>query len=250
MGRARSSEHRSEGDRLDRGMRLQPDASRYIDALRASALLLAIVCPGAAASANSCVSEIRLAIAARNPESVNRSCWHIGPIFLGMNRQELLRTLNKPAYDAVNATVETLVYLYPRDLNQRLAAHPVRDTGLKYSQLVISLLNDEVVRVQAVADEDDATFPFAFAGIRMGAPLSEVVSRFGAFRGTNRSHDFFQYWPVPISFDTDDSGRIYGYTIARDMNIIGRLPNGSAPRISLHRNRKTGFIYGVDVGRP
>lgn len=106
------------------------------------------------------------------------ACAHIGPLALGMRKQQVLAALGQPDVthtDAVDPNRLSLLYLYPRDIKAQLAQHPRRAGTLVQGELAVGLRNDRVSNLIAFADQRRPR-PSIYSAIR-SAPRSTASSK-------------------------------------------------------------------------
>ncbi|MFW9355653.1 secreted signal peptide protein, partial [Xanthomonas perforans] len=96
-------------------------------------LLFGLVAPPSRAASNdgkACSRALHLTfITSASATTLPAACAHIGPLALGMRKQQVLAALGQPDVthtDAVDPNRLSLLYLYPRDIKAQLAQHPRR----------------------------------------------------------------------------------------------------------------------------
>ena len=199
-------------------------------------LLLALAVPGltvpawAETPSGDCLSAIKAADAHHRADKVPADCWRMGPLHLGMTSAQLhtllgspdaSRTLDLP-YRGRKYPVMQLRYVYPRNLKNWLRLAPERLADFRPVILTMSFFKNALAAVN-VGDthraevpackpsiqsrgffRKGADFPYGFHGLTLGAPIASVAAHFGRFSSINNSHDFRNYWPVPLSVDGGD----------------------------------------------
>ena len=194
-------------------------------------------------SAVDCAHQIHRAVDMGEAEDVATSCWHIGPVALDMSRSEVERALGSPDYYASAPSRPAIpryaisYYVFPRDLSERLAKRPTREFAHRILEL--RYVDDKVVRISdnppeatwsprcggpqdGAADQhekgDDSVRDFAplevFATAKVGDDLRSVTHKFGKKYSWNSSRDFYNYWPIPVTFDVDpDTSLVTGFAL-------------------------------------
>jgi hypothetical protein len=175
----------------------------------------------------------------------------MGPLHLGMTRAQLRTLLGQPgasqnlilSYRRRKYPVTQLFYVYPRNLKNWLRLAPARQADFHPVTLQLSLFKDAVVAI-GVSDtarsaatactpsiqrhafvRGGVDFPYGFHGLTLGAPLASVAARFGRFASSNNSHDFGNYWPVPLSVDGDDMVSGIQFATGMAFATIGGIPD-------------------------
>ncbi len=222
-----------------------------------------------------CRADIARAIARAQADPVSgipAACWRVGPLSLGLPAVALDRVLgpadetNTLAPDGLGSgrTYESRIYAFPREWRAEMVRHPSGEPRLRFLEVVIwdarvvAISNDPSGRIHGGAPcdgpaphadpparIDPADFrPFeTFLGIPLGAPAARLTGWFGAPPAHNRSDDWLNYLPVPLTFDRDDdSGRITGFAIGLDEDAATR---GGGYDITLTRDPKTCVITGI-----
>jgi hypothetical protein len=199
-------------------------------ALTGAAAVLALTVPALAETpSKTCLAVIRTADGRHKPDAVPADCWRIGPLRMGMTFAQARTLLGVPgasralsvAYRRRKFPVTRLFYVYPRNLKNwlRLAPSPQADfhpviLKLDFSkEALVAISVDDNAFISAPPclpsaqgrglARKGADFPYGFHGLTLGAPLSSVVARFGAFAGTNQPRAVHHYWPVPLSVEGD-----------------------------------------------
>jgi hypothetical protein len=222
-----------------------------------------------------CRAAIAQEIAGSPASVVPGACWRVGPLRLGMTGDEVEQRLGAPVERATVAggdqgqpAYEVRIFAFPRDWSAQ-ARHPARLRFLEVllaQDHVVRIDNDpgSVVRDGACAGADRAPRidmggepagfqPFqVFAGVPVGAPTSDLASRFGRAPASNRPHDWRSYLPVPITFDADPAtGRITGFAIAADE---ASATTAAPVEMTIVRDHQTcrylGLAFGTEARRP
>lgn len=222
--------------------------------------------------ANACAAQIKAQTAHRRPAAA--ACWHVGPLALGMTPEEVAALIGPPDHEGAgppdplpaqpaHAGYRDAVYLFPRDLAQRLQREPQAELSLR--SLTISYFEGRAVRIDTVgtveirsracpvatpdvkiAGAPDGFAPFrSFAGVREGDPTSLLTRRFGKPMTVNRPGDFYTYMPTPLTVDIDlDHRAVGGFTIGADTEAVFL---GGVTKLELTRDpatcRVTGFGF-------
>ena len=235
-----------------------------------AALALALAAassPPHAPTPSACAAQVRRA----DPARVAPGCWRVGPLTIGMARVEARRRIGDPdaAYEIDGALaggptrLHDEVYVFPRDLAQRLAARPVAAVDFKLLELTYD--EDRLVRIsnapgakvssphcghaalstRAVSLQPRAFAPFEqFAGVRVGEPMAQVRRALGSRSSTNRPGDFINYWPLPLTLATYDTRRLSGFAVAE---TEGMSIQGAAASIDLDLDPVTCRTRGFHV---
>ncbi len=163
----------------------------------------------------------------------------MGPIGLGDSRTAVEARIGKPVAEA--AVTDSL--LMPRRYRAALYVFPGTTTSrngrLRFRMTELLYYNDQIAAINdspgARIDNTRCSTRFAndplkdveigvvigpflrFDGIKIGDRLVTLSHLFGRAPGTNRSKDWYSYWPIPITFDADpDTQIIDGIAIAMD----------------------------------
>ncbi len=203
---------------------------------------------------------------------VPAACWRVGPLSVGLLAVAVARVLG-PADETIKLApdglgpgraYESRIYTFPRDWRAEIARHPSGEPRLRFLEVliwdgrVVAISNDPSGRIQGgppcrgpapradpPARIDPADFrPFEiFLGVSLGAPAARLAGWFGAPPAHNRSDDWLNYLPVPLTFDRDDdNGRITGFAIGLDEDAVTR---GGGYHLTLTRDPKTCVITGI-----
>jgi hypothetical protein len=79
---------------------------------------------------------------------IEPSCWHIGPVILGMSPRDVEYALGVADSRTINrAGSFTAFYVFPRDLGERLAEHPLSRGSFSPKTLRIAYAEGKVVAV-------------------------------------------------------------------------------------------------------
>jgi len=229
-----------------------------------------------------CRADIARAIAKAHAQrsdpaaGVPAACWRVGPLSVGLPVAALDRGLGPadeteilaPDGTGPGRTYESRIYAFPRDWRARLARHPRAEPGLRFLEVLIwkarvaAISNDPAGRISggapchgpappsdAPARSEPADFPpfERFLGVSLGSPAARLPRWFGAPPAQNRSRDWLNYLPIPLTFDRDeDSGRISGFAIGLDDDAVTR---GAGYQLTLPRDPATGAITAITFGR-
>jgi hypothetical protein len=194
-------------------------------------MVLALAVPAVAETpSKTCLAVIKTANARHKPDAVPADCWRMGALRMGMTFAQARTLLGAPgASRALSVTyrrrkfpVTRLFYVYPRNLKNWLRLAPSRQADFhpiilkldfsKEALVAISVDNNALINAppcQPTAPgrgfvRKGADFPYGFHGLTLGAPLSSVVARFGAFTGAGGPQkNIHPYWPVPLSVQGD-----------------------------------------------
>ncbi|WP_372381270.1 secreted signal peptide protein [Xanthomonas sp. NCPPB 1754] len=173
------------------------------------------------------------------------ACAHIGPLALGMRKQQVLAALGQPDVthtDAVDPNRLSLLYLYPRDIKAQLAQHPRRAGTLVQGELAVGLRNDRVSNLIAFADQR-APPPFHLLGHPVGTQINRILQTIGGSPQWNASRDYVQFSAMPLAIDVDpDTLAIVGLNIATTKQ---ELDNFELPGLNLLKNPTRGLINGI-----
>lgn len=219
-----------------------------------------------------CVHQIRNAVNSGNTAGVIRQCWSIGPIALGMSRAETTAVLKQPdktfTRTIPSKNLEYALYAFPRDLQTSLKRAPTSEEQFAPVTLEVIYENGRVVSISVgiafansmvrcggpshntgslvTTDSERKAFPYKFASVGLGDPLTEVKRKFGPFKDINTTQDEFRYWDVPIEVGAVDgsSGSIDRIEIATGMDVAGLT---ILPRYRLLTNPKTCLVTGYEI---
>ncbi len=116
-------------------------------------------------------------------------------------------------YSQKDGTLRYL-YIFSKEIspskNSTEVAGPLKKIPSNYTYLTIEFDDDKVVALSIGSFfKPDDSETLKFFDIGLGTPLHEMLSRFGKPVGWNASHDFFNYWPLPLSYDLN----VYNNTI-------------------------------------
>ncbi|WP_045767638.1 secreted signal peptide protein [Xanthomonas albilineans] len=172
-------------------------------------------------------------------------CRHIGPVALGMRKDEVLAALGQPdatRSDAKHPDTLRVMYLYPRDFKAQLAQHPLPHLTLGCTRLAISFRNDRVINVNIFASVS-VPLPFDLLGQPVGTHVDRILQAIGGHPFWNPSRDYVQFAAMPLSLEVDpDASAIVGLNIADTEND---LQNFGMFNLDLLKDPKTGLINGV-----
>ncbi|SFD97223.1 secreted signal peptide protein [Paracidovorax konjaci] len=200
----------------------------------------------AGADAAACPGALHAAFAVSGDASVlPATCRHIGPVALGMGRQEVSAALGPPDVvrtDAAHPGTVRVVYLYPRGLNAQLAARPRPAGAFRYGELALRFRDGRVTNAMAYAPPGVA-FPFDLLGDAAGAQVGAVLQAIGGQPQWNASRDYVQFAAMPVGIDIDPAtSRVIGLGVAdskQDLYTFG------LPALRLTRDAHTGLVSGV-----
>jgi len=203
---------------------------------------------------------------------VPAACWRIGPLSLGLPAAALDHILGRPEETAVlppdnlgsGRPYHSRIYAFPRHWRAELARQPRTEPRLRFLEVllrdgrVVAIFNDPPGRIDggapcrgpvtasaAPARSDPADFrPFeTLLGVSVGAPAARLAVWFGTPPAHNRSDDWLNYLPVPLTFGRDvESGRITGFAIGLDQDAVTRE---AGYHITLTRDPATCVITGA-----
>jgi hypothetical protein len=232
-------------------------------------MILALTVPALAETpSKACLGAIETANTRHKPNAVPADCWRMGPLRMGMTFAQARTLLGVPgASRALSVTyrrrkfpVTRLFYIYPRNLKNWLRLAPSRQADfhpvilkLDFSkEALVAISVDNTLRVvQPVCVptaaghafvRQAAAFPYGFHGLTLGAKLAEVETRFGKFAGGNASHDFHDYWPVPLSVDGD--ALVTGMRIASEPAFAAE---SGMPDFQLQLDPRSCFVTGYTL---
>lgn len=213
-----------------------------------------------------CISAIHRAVAAAKPDLVPQACWHIGPVALLMQRADVEKLLGPPDHaDALSDPALGPVvayYVYPRDLPKRLAKNPVPVEELRVTHMAVvyqagwvsSIYVGEAAAIYRGKCQVSTAafnfrpflpsrFPYRFASLALGNSIAKMRRTLGPFTWRNRSHDYYNYSPVPIAVDGEK--KIDAIEIAVDNS----LPNkGALLSLTATFDPKTCLVDGYSFG--
>lgn len=173
------------------------------------------------------------------------ACAHIGPVALGMRKQQVLAALGPPDVthaDAADPSRLSLLYLYPRGFNARLAEHPRPVGTLVHGELAVGFRKNRVSNLIAFADPK-APLPFKLLGHPVGTHLNRILQAIGGNPQGNDSRDYIQFPAMPLGLDVDpDTFAIVGLNIATTKE---ELDNFRLPGLNLLKVPKSGLINGI-----
>ncbi|OAX55723.1 hypothetical protein [Xanthomonas graminis] len=196
--------------------------------------------------AAACTRMLHQAFAASsNASTLPAPCTHIGPVALGMHKQQVLALLGQPDItraDAEHPDTLSVMYLYPRDFKAQLARHPRPVGTLVYSQLALRFRNDRVINLIAFADLK-VPLPFDLLGQPVGTHIDRLLQAIGGNAQWNASRDYVQFAAMPLAVDVDpDTSAIVGLNIAATKED---LYNFSPLGLQLLKDAKSGLVNGV-----
>lgn len=192
------------------------------------------------AAATGCTAAIRTAIARRSIAGVPSACWRMGPIALGENRVAVEAAIGKPVAEAdVTNTLpkpkqyRAVLYVSPTPtLVPSRGRLRIRMTELLYDADRLAAINNSPPSTldstgcssqfwnhpDKAVDVGAPVGPFRrFDAIGIGDRLAKLRHLYGGESWSNRSKDWYTYWPVPITVDVDsDTTIIDGIAIATD----------------------------------
>lgn len=200
----------------------------------------------AGSDAAACTHALQQAFAASaSATTLPAACTRIGPIALGMRKQQVLAALGQPDVtraDAAHPQTLSIVYLYPRELNAQLARHPLAAGTLAYSQLAVGLRDDRVTNLIAFADPK-VPLPFDLLGQPAGTPIDRLLQAIGGQPQWNASRDYVQFATMPLGLDVDpDTSSIVGLNIAASK---ADLDSFGLPGLQLRKDAHSGLVNGV-----
>jgi hypothetical protein len=213
-----------------------------------------------------CLAAIKTANARHKSDAVPGDCWRMGPLRMGMTFAQTHTLLGAPgASRALSVTyrrrkfpVTRLYYVYPRNLKNWLRLAPSRQADFHPVVLKLDFSGDALVAVgvgtSALVEAPScepaapghgfarkgADFPYGLHGLTLGAPLSDVVARFGAFVG--RPGNVHTYWPVPLSVEGDKM--VTGIRIASGAAFES---GGGTPDFLLQLDPRSCFVTGYTL---
>jgi len=237
----------------------------------ALALFLVIIfaAPASAATpSRACVAAIKSANVRHRAIGIRPDCWRIGLLTLGMSQVAGQGVMGPPEaardiainYRRQKYPLHEALYVYPRNLKSWLRLAPEPLEHFHAVTLHLFYWKDSLVAIRLGSDaridsapctpslptrpfeRGGADYPFDFHGIALGAPMAAVSARFGRFAGTNRSRDFFNYWPVPLSFGGE--GRVNEIGFSTGMAFAGI---GGVAQFQLRRDPQTCLVRDYTV---
>ena len=209
----------------------------------ATPLLLALV--GAVhAHTDSCATALRAAepVPAR---PLPAACASIGPLRVGMTHAQVIQALGSPDKDATNSgPYSTAVYVFPRDLADRLANAPVKASELHHTDLYVIFRGGNVAAISIVADPA-VPLDYTIGDLALDGPADALFQRIGVKPAWNASKDTATLYPYPIDFEVDpDTHQIVGATVAADDQARS---GGRRARFELVKDPATGLVRGYRV---
>ncbi|CBA16397.1 hypothetical protein [Xanthomonas albilineans] len=193
-----------------------------------------------------CTHALHQAFAASpNAAILPAPCRHIGPVALGMRKDEVLAALGQPdatRSDAKHPDTLRVMYLYPRDFKARLAQHPLPLQMLGFTSLTVSFRNDRVINVDIFVCLS-VPLPFDLLGKPVGTHVDRILQAIGGSPQWNASRDYIQFSAMPLSLEVDpDTSAIVGLDIAANKDD---LYNFGMFNLNLLKDPKSGLINGV-----
>ncbi|WP_369933162.1 secreted signal peptide protein [Xanthomonas tesorieronis] len=196
--------------------------------------------------AAACTRALQQAFAASaNATALPAACTRIGPVALGMRKQQVLAALGQPDVtraDAAHPQALSVVYLYPRELNAQLARQPRAAGTLAHSQLAVRFRDDRVTNLIAFADPN-APLPFDLLGQPVGTHIDRLLQAIGGQPQWNASRDYVQFAAMPLGVDVDpDTSAIVGLNIAASK---ADLDSFDLPGLQLRKDANSGLVNGI-----
>jgi hypothetical protein len=209
---------------------------------------------------SSCERSLANAVLRQVPGAIPQRCWRVGPIKLGMTEEDVERRLGAPVARSSGAASTATLYAFPfrggslvvngrarfrmaelRFIDKRLIAidndPPSTTTSSSCSAEHIR------GRLDGVDLAARAGPLLRIVGTGVGEPLSQLRKRFGRAPARNRSSDWYNYLPIPLSFDVDGN-RITGFEVARDgAALTSERPE---PKVYLQRVPATCELTGIN----
>ncbi len=238
-------------------------------ALGVAAALLAPGVPSSAAipaDADDCSARLASAVARGAKDGVPPACWRIGPVTLGMSENVVVQRIGRPVVTAdagPRRRYRAVLYAFPAGARDTKPATHVHLAELQYDTGRLVAIDTSPggriesepcaghpARVQPGDFDGDAPVGplLAFNGIRPGDRTSILARRFGRAAANNRSHDWFTYLPLPVSFVVDpERRRITGVAIGADEDA---LTPGSLPLVHLGRDSASCRVTAVRYDLP
>lgn len=200
----------------------------------------------AGSDAAACTHALQQAFAASaSAATLPAPCTRIGPIALGMRKQQVLAALGQPDItraDAAHPQTLIVVYLYPRELNAQLARHPLAAGTFAYSQLAVGFRDGRVTNLIAFADPK-VPLPFDLLGQPARTPIDRLLQVIGGQPQWNASRDYVQFAAMPLGVDVDpDSSAIVGLNIAASK---ADLDSFGLPGLQLRKDANSGLVNGI-----
>ncbi|UYC10617.1 secreted signal peptide protein [Xanthomonas sp. CFBP 8445] len=172
-------------------------------------------------------------------------CGRLGPVALGMRKQQVLAALGQPDItrsDATHPDTLSVVYLYPRGFNAQLAQQPQPATALRYSQLAVRLRNDRVTNLIASASPD-APLPFDLLGQPAGTHIDRVLQAIGGQPQWNASRDYVQFAAMPLGLEVDpETSAIIGLDLAATKQDLDSF---ALPGLQISKDAQSGLVNHV-----
>jgi len=173
------------------------------------------------------------------------SCTRLGPVALGMRRQQVLAALGQPDItrrDTAHPDTLSVVYLYPRGFGAQLAQQPRPAAALAYSQLAVRFRHDRVVNVIASATPG-VPLPFDLLGQPVGTHVDRVLQAIGGQPQWNASRDYVQFAAMPLGLEVDpDTSALVGLDIAATKQDLDSF---ALPGLQLSKDTQSGLVNGV-----
>ncbi|KAB7766374.1 secreted signal peptide protein [Xanthomonas maliensis] len=212
-------------------------------------LLSGMVAFSAQAAGNlpdACTAALKRAFAAAvDAKTLPNACKRIGPVTLGMSKQEVMAALGQPDIthtDAKDPDTLSIAYLYPREFKAQLVQHPRPVDTLVYSQLTVRFRNDRVINLVAFANMK-IPLPFNLLGQPVGTHIDRILQAIGGEPLWNASRDYVQFKDLPLAMDVDpDTSAIIGLGIA---DTKDDLESFSPLGLQLLKDPQSGLINGV-----
>ena len=237
--------------------------------LAACIVLFPAVPAMAETQSKACLAAIQAANKRHKPELVPADCWRMGPLRMGMSFVQARTLLGAPgASRALSVTyrrrkfpITRIFYVYPRNLKNWLRLAPARQADFHPIILKLDFSKDALVAVSVDKNAQVTAppcrpsapghryagnaleFPYGLHGLTLGAPLSSVTARFGAFAGTTKG--VHHYWPVPLSVQGDKL--VTGIRIASGAAFEA---GGGPPDFQLSLDPRSCFITGYVLAPP
>ncbi|MCI2261768.1 outer membrane protein assembly factor BamE [Xanthomonas indica] len=212
-------------------------------------LVLGMVFPQAHAAgsdAAACTHALHQAFASSSSAAtLPSSCTRLGPVALGMRKQQVLAALGQPDIsrsDAAHPDTLSVVYLYPREFNAQLAQQPRPAAALAYSQLAVRFHDDRVTNLIAVANPD-VPLPFDLLGQPAGTHVDRVLQAIGGQPQWNASRDYVQFATMPLGLEVDpDTSALIGVYVAATKQDLDSF---ALPGLQLSKDTQSGLVNGV-----
>ncbi|WP_254458347.1 outer membrane protein assembly factor BamE [Xanthomonas sacchari] len=221
-------------------------ASRFFSLFGLLALCMTCSQTHAAGDAAACTLALHQAFAgSSNTATLPSQCARLGPVALGMRKQQVLAALGQPDItrsDAAHPDTLSVVYLYPRGLNPLLAQQPRPAAALTYSQLAVRFRHDRVTNLIAFANPD-APLPFDLLGQPAGIHIDRVLQAIGGQPQWNASRDYVQFAAMPLGLEVDpDTSAVIGLDLATSKQ---ELDSFALPALKLSKDAQSGLVNGV-----